>query len=161
MINIGADKAYIKINITDYEFPEMGPDDYDSNWLEFTLDIESEALLESPPKTGFLRAEELMQLKDYLRRCMNGELKEDKFEFLDGTMDIKCIKNGCNYKISIDLFGELTPGDIIDSSFGFTVDAGSGDIKKTMSQLTKAYKKFPCKMEANKSFKPMKKFIID
>lgn len=116
---------------------------------------------ESPTKTGFLRAEELPQLSDYLGKCRNGELGGEKFEFLDGTLDIKCLKNGDNYGISIDLFGELTPVDSNDNSFGFTVDADAGDIEKTICELKKAYKKFPCKMETDKSFKPLKKFIID
>lgn len=161
MIRIGSDEVCIKISITGYEFPDMENNEYDSNWLEFTLDIASKMITETPAKRGFVRAEELLQLNDYLNKCMNGELRDHVFEFLDGTLDVKCIKNGGDYKIAVDLFGELTPGVSNSGSFGFTVDAGCKDIEKTMSGLRQAYKKFPCKMKANKSFKPIKKFLID
>lgn len=160
-MNISDQINSIIINILNYEFPDVGNDSHDANWLIAELTVKT-AQIDAPyTANAYIRAEELTELGALCDELLRGEKDKAQFIFLDGAIEMLFARNNDMWEITVSLYGELKPPDYENDSFDCKMNLDKEQLNTFAEGIKEDCNKFPPRSNIHITRSGLKKFHID
>jgi hypothetical protein len=133
----GSDSEFLSVNITGRS--RAGSSDYwDGNWLNAVIEIDAGGF--RGLYGAYLRAEELREFREGLARLYSFDIKETKFETMEGQLDINVRGDGLGHFtaecVAVDQAGT-------GNRLSFTLSFDQTDIPAILRGLDSLVEEFP------------------